>query len=453
MAQYSIGNMIALFICFLLLAIGYYRPQTIGWIFLLSAPFLASVSNLIFVNDASFPLRFNQAIFAVAIGVSCAPQNRSRLIDVLKRVGSLWLIVIFLAIEILYGFIEPNLQALKFIVMHQDVLYLAILALAFSLVRDEASLEYVYRAILFTGILIGIFAIIELSTGYNVSHHLCAINFSSCNLSGLHWAPTSLREGFYEPELPVFLGRYSGVTGDPNLTGNILGICLVCSFCSLNSLKKWKYYFFSGLLVIFVAVLFLSQVRAAIFTFFFISLAFSIFQRKVRYLMFSLFLIAVLILYFGDGAREWLFQFVESRLTFEEIFAEDQRLRGLQNAAKLFGLSYGLGVGGDIYTTSDVMLDSDDATQFILYFLVGGFILGLMNIAMLGGMFFSLIARLPRVPSGRQRAIIIFFVGGMASALISSIFYAGTVMFYILFLYATARASMLPKRFIRKSGA
>lgn len=421
--------------------------------FLLSAPFLASVGNLVFLSDESLPLRFNQMMFAVALGVASLPLNRARLWNVLTRVRPVQLMLLFLVMEICYALLNPNVPALKFIILHQYPLYFGTLLLAFSLIRGKSQLQLVNNAVLITGGLIGVLAIIELATNYNLSHHMCAINFTSCNVSSLHWAPPSLSDGYYAPISPIVMGRYAGFSGDPNLSATVLAMCLLLFYypflCNAN--EKWKQIGSLVLLVLFSYVLVLSQVRSAILAF---SIASSFIigsNRKLLSFTVVSCLVTMLFVLSTAEVQSWLVAFVENRLDFEEIFGADQRSRSLINSLSLLVGSFGIGVGSDVYSVVDNQLNSDDTSPYLTYYVTGGIALGTLHLTMLILFFLDLFNQKKLLVSALHRSILILFSGSIAVALLVNLFYAGPLMFYIVYLYACARSSVFTLKVVDRA--
>ncbi len=442
--------LIPLGVCATLFLVGYRWPSKTGWVFLIAALLLVDLSNLMVVYDNVLPLRFQQAFFAAALGVACAPSNRTRLLWAFTKEKPLIIIAIFFAMEIAYGLIHPHVILFKYYMLHQYPSYLAALILAFSLIRGERDLERFCKAIAVGALVIAVLAVLENSTGYNVSHHLCAINFSSCNVESQHWAPEALRFGRYEwaPKASL-LTRYSGFTGEPNKTAILLAMYMTVFYYPFLARDAgaahrplWGAAAFA--LMLFLAfVLLVSQVRAPIFAFGVVSVAIVLLRPSLKNWAIAGICALVVVLLLSSEARHWVSGFVSTRLSWDNLSAPDQRMRALHKSLALIGGSYGLGVGGTLWSVYDDLLDSDDITAFVLYFVVGGVPLGAAYVTFLAASFLDLARRVPGIASAKHRHLAFLLTCSLAVWLVVETFNEHAIQFYWLLLYAAGKASLL----------
>jgi hypothetical protein len=87
--------MLPIIICLIFLFLGYFQPKKMGWLFLTTAPIGAYLTNWIILDDVLFPLRFNQLIFSVAIGILLNKNIYERLTQVLPKIHGVVLISFF----------------------------------------------------------------------------------------------------------------------------------------------------------------------------------------------------------------------------------------------------------------------------------------------------------------------------------------------------------------------
>ncbi|MGE5466088.1 MAG: hypothetical protein ACM3Y9_01560 [Ignavibacteria bacterium] len=441
--------MIPLLICGALFVVGYLRPRKIGWAFLATAPFLVDLGNLVLFYHPLLPLRFHQAMFAAAAGVACSPANKARLWRAATTVRPVLLFLAFVAMEACYGAIQPDEISLRWFGLQQYPLYLATLFLTFSLIRDASDLKRFGRAIAVSAAVIGLLALIESATGYNVSHHLCAINFSSCKVNALHWAPETLGPGYYQPAPTGTLARYAGFAGEPTRTATVLAMYLLVFYYPFFAAKAGQVrrtgrdVAVFACLVPLVLALLLSQVRAAIFAFGLVTaVILGVRRRMLGFIIAGVCAGLVILLVSGD-ARDWVDAFLAKRLSFGEITEPGQRMRALQKSLALLADTFGLGVGGTLYSVGENYLDSDDLTPYIVYFVVGGAALGAMHLLLLGAMFTDLAYRVPGIRPSGQRAMVFLFACSMAAGLVAQLFTADTILFHLLLFYGAARSSLL----------
>lgn len=444
--------MIPLSVCLFLAILAYFNPNKIGWFFLGAAPFFSALGHLVLVYHPVVPLRFHQALFAIAVGVACSPQHRQRLFYAFSKSRGLMLLTLFMVAEVAYGLLDPHQTLFKWFLLYQYPLYLAAIILTVSLIRSEEDLLFFSKILIATTFLITLLAYVEIVFGYNISHHLCAINYTSCKGIGLHWAPEELvKHGIYTPRAIVSCcSRYSGFTGDPNRTAILMAMFfpfLLYPFYSQNAklIKRFDYYhlIFIGLVVVFICLL-MSQVRAAIFaTILAIMVIASIYFRFRPWVLAGIVLSMLPYVIFGQKFRNYVGGSISSRLDIADIITPDQRVRALNKSINLIVDTHGFGVGGDLYSVWGEHLDWDDLTAFIQYFVVGGFPLGFIYFALYVVILYDLYACVRLTSVERHKTILRMAFFSVVIGFITQLFNENAVLFYVLLIYSAAMASNL----------
>lgn len=444
--------MLSIMFCIGVMIIGYNIPKLSGWLLLATSPFLISLGNLIIIDDPIIPFRFSQLIFAASIGIACSASIRKRLFLLLPNLWPIVILVVFMAMEFLYWSVQPELGSFKFIFLNLYPSYIAAILLTFSMIRTVDDLNRMVSILIFTAVLISILAIVENLTYFNVSHYLCYINIEHCDIDALHWAPASLRSGEYilpSIDNPNLFKRYAGFTGQPNSTAIILAMFSIFFLARLTQSRGQGLNRYFNLLFTItvmlgcVMVLAISHTRAAIFAF---ALIFGILGLRNKKIFFLMLLFCVVFLIFfiaNDDANNWLSLFIENRLSSKDVLIDDQRSRALSNSIDSFLGSFGAGVGGDIWSFQSNYLNDDDLSAYLRYFAVGGFPLGFAYLTAMGAMVMNLSRCMRRCASKEHKVLIALFQAAILIVLVASIFNEHGLVFYIIFFYGAARASLV----------
>ena len=426
-------------------------PKFIGWFTLGSCIFLISVGNLVLVADQTLPVRVQQIIFAVAVGVFIRKICKKNIADLLKS-KTIILLLFFFTLEMIAGLRHPDATLYKFIMLHQYPSYLAVLLLSFSLINNRDDYDFFWYLFLFNIGLMSAAILIELSYGYNLSFHACALNFSTCRVQELHWAPSAIDQAYYEWSSPSsFFIRYSGFTGEPNKTAILLAMGIIPIFYKYISVKESESGSRALLLVTVttalivssqILLLLISQVRAAIGAVVLVLVVISIYERRLVKLLLLIIAIEIGFFLINTSARDYLFGFAVERLAYQEIFVPAERTIAARSAWQYFLDSPLLGYGGTIYSISERLLNHLDLSAFVLYFLSGGVFLGTAYIVIMLLFIVDLIKKLPDNNLSDHRSKILLTIGAIAFLIITQFFNENAVLFFIILLYSTAKASL-----------
>ena len=349
--------------------------------------------------------------------------------------------------EAVYGFLKPDATLYKFLFLQLYPTYIAAIIISFSIIRSTADLIWVEIILCATGIIIAILALIEIFTGFNISHYLCFLNIKNCDLLSLHWPPTSLIDGRYTL-IPrngnlFSLGRYAGFTGQPNKTSIILGMCSIFIVNKLYKSSSLDIKYTIMLIVAIVSIM-LSQTRAAIFSFALIFLAYCLLHRKswARILPFIIFMFTIFTFY--DEANNWLINdFFKNRLSSLESIVDNQRADGLKLLLSTLYSTNFLGVGGTIYSTLKNSLNSNDASTYLLYFGTGGIFLGSLYLFLIGSMIKDLFLVSKSLPLSEGNDLIPVFLLSMFMIFFSYLFNNHDLLFYVILFYSVARSPVI----------
>lgn len=435
--------MISIFICIFIFILGYIKPKTTGWTLLSLSPLLIGINNLIFYTDILFPLRWEQILFAGSIGVMFSKKYFSRIKSIILNNWPIFILVIYLLLSIVYGVIEPHITLLKWFLLQEYPSYFAIVVLCFALIRSYDDLLKFKKVILLSTLIIVVLIFIELITKFNLPNYLCFSNIQFCDESSLHFnlINSDYVFGIQEPDIR----RYAGYTGDPNLTAITLSMFMIFIIHSLYVRKNHTLEFI--FLVVCLGVLFIGQTRAAIFSFLLVISIYGIFKYKLlKYLLYI-----ILIMLFGyifiDSFSAYINTFIENRLLNGQANIDEQRLSGLIKSLEVIKESFGLGVGGTIFSVSEKYLDYDDTTGYILHFLVGGIPFLLVYISLLLSMIYDLIKSKQNINiMTEHRLLINMSILGLIVGMITQVFNENSIMFYYLLLYSAAKSSLFDKK-------
>jgi hypothetical protein len=329
--------------------------------------------------------------------------------------------------------------------------YIAAIILAFCAIQSHKDLVRFQKILSYSAVFIVLIVAIEMIFNFKISHYLCMVNINRCNVESLHWASdTLINTGEYLPsERNSSIRRYVGHTGEPNSTAIILAMYTMFLFYYLARVKRGsKEFYFKAISLIFIvinsSVLIIGQTRAAIFLFFLVIFLFSIF--KFRWLMiFISVLLILLVIYFSiDNVFNYINTFIINRLTYFDDIVDSQRLSGLMKFSTIFLESFGMGVGGTIYSVSENYLNSDDLSVYLLYFLVGGVFLGLLHLLFIASMLYDLVKVIARSKSYDHKHLVGIFLASILIATGVQIFNTNNILFYVVLLYSAAKSSSLP---------
>lgn len=437
--------MISIFLILILVVIGYGKPKTTGWILLATSPLLIGINSLIIYKDATLPIRWEQIIFAASIGIALSGQYRKRIRDVFLNVWPIFFFCIYILVSIVYGLIDPHETLFKWFMLQQYPAYFAAIILSFSMVQSYDDLLKFKKIILFSLIIIIFLILFEMITKFNISNYLCFINPEVCDFSSLHF--NYINESYVFGISDVAIRRYAGYTGDPNTTAIILAIYMVFIVHSLLVCEK-KYL--CTILILFlslcISILVIGQTRAAIFSLLLVLITYSLFKYKLlKYLIF----VCVFLFFsylFIDDLNSYVNLFIENRLANDSVGIDSQRLSGLTKSLNVIKESLGMGVGGTIFSVSEKYLNSDDATGYILHFLVGGISLGMIYLVFLMSMIYDLV----KTKQGKDiqkthKLLIEMAILALIIGMMTQVFNENSIIFYILLLYSTTRSSLFFK--------
>lgn len=439
-------SIIIIMFCFIL---GYKKPKSIGWILLSISPILVGIGNLVIYNDIILPVRWEQVMFACSLGIAFSYQYRKRLVDVLFNVWPVFLLCIFIIMEIIYGLIDPHETLFKWFMLQQYPLYFSTIVLSFSLVQSYDELLRFKKIILYSVGIIILLCLFEMMTKFNLSNYLCYMNPANCDITSLHY--NYMSESYILSISDTVIRRYAGYTGQPNLTAIILAMYSIFIIHSLFFCKK---HFFCinvlFFLLLSICVLVVGQTRAAIFGFALILITYSLFKMKLfKYLIILTFLLFLCYI-FIDSLQVYVNLFIEHRLVGTDAYSSNQRLRGMLKSLELFNESFGMGVGGTIYSIVGEYLNNDDTSAYILYFIAGGIPLGMAYLVFLISMPYDLIKIRQKTTFTSHKLLIEMAILAILIGLITQIFNQNAIVFYCILLYATAKSSLFNKKIYHK---
>ncbi|VAW82572.1 hypothetical protein MNBD_GAMMA12-1642 [hydrothermal vent metagenome] len=435
--------MISILTVLIIVALSYRFPIRIGWSILIMAPVLYSMGNLILIGDAFFPLRFQQIISAVSFGLVLSAKYRFLFFRGVRKSQPVLIFLLFLVMSILYGLTELRIGFFKLALLHDFPSYIAGLIVVFCLIKTEKELQYFQVILIISAFVIAVLALVELFYSFNIAHYLCQSNASFCDIKSQHFYSTGVGSGGETVSIGIERGeRYAGHAGQPNLTAILLAMFMVFIFVPLRSYTRtgYTYLLYIPLLVFCLMLLYLSQVRAAIFAFLIIFCIISLNNRKVLIVGVTILIASLLAFLFIQEFREWTLYFIQNRLS-GGVF-DEQRIRGLVKLSQLYVDSFPFGVGGNIGYVLDELLVSDDASAFLLYFAVS-LPLGLIYLALNFMLVYDLIVRKRFVRSKNHRWMIYLSALSILLGIITQIFNENGILFYLILIYGAARASTL----------
>lgn len=435
--------MISVFISIVICILGYMKPKTIGWILLSLSPLLIGINNLIFYKDILFPLRWEQIIFAGSLGIVFSQHYYHRIKYIILNIWPIFILIIYLLLSIIYGLVDPHITLFKWFLLQEYISYFAIVVLSFALIQSYDDLLKFKEVILWSVLIIVLLILIEIITKFNLPNYLCFLNTEFCDLNSMHFnlMNSDYIFGIQEPTIR----RYAGYTGDPNLTAITLSMFMIFIIHSLYTKKN------SILVLMFlflcICILFIGQTRAAIFSFLLVFFIYSIFRYKlVKYLFYTLSLILLSYILIDDY-NAYINSFIENRLLNGNSDIDEQRMSGLIKSLEVIKESFGLGVGGTIFSVSEKYLNDDDTTGYILHFLVGGFPFFLIYVILLISFIYDLVKFKQSVNIIPQHKLLVeMSILGLIIGMITQIFNENSIMFYYLLLYSTARSSLLVRK-------
>lgn len=106
-----------------------------------------------------------------------------------------------------------------------------------------------------------------------------------------------------------------------------------------------------------------------------------------------------------------------------------------------------MGVGGTIFSVSEKYLNSDDATGYILHFLVGGISLGMIYLVFLMSMIYDLV----KTKQGKDiqkthKLLIEMVILALSIGMMTQVFNENSIIFYYILLYSVSKSSMFYKK-------
>jgi hypothetical protein len=431
--------MVAIFICFVIFIFGYLKPRIIGWILLSLSPLLVGISNLIFYTDILFPLRWEQIIFAGSFGIAFSKHYFHRIKYIIFNIWPIFILLIYVLVSVIYGLIDPHITLFKWFFLQEYISYFAVVVLSFALIQSYDDLLKFKRILLWSVAIIVFLIFLEMITKFNLPNYLCFLNIEFCDLNSLHFnlMDNDYIFGIQEPALR----RYAGYTGDPNLTAITLSMFMIFIIHSLyiknNSILVLIFLF------VCICTLFIGQTRAAIFSFLLVLFTYSIFKYKLVKYLFYIFLLILFSYILIDSFNTYINSFIENRLLNGNSNIEEQRMPALIKALEVIKESFGLGVGGTIFSVSEKYLNDNDTTGYILHFLVGGFPFLLIYITLLISLIYDLVKFKESINIIPQHKLLVeMSILGLIIGMITQIFNENSIMFYYLLLYSTARSSL-----------
>ena len=436
-------------ICMLLVAIGFRWPKVVGWSILGGIFFFISIGNLVVLPDVVFPLRVQQIICAVAFGVALNSRSHSVLRQ-LWKIKPLIYLVIFFILEIVAGLRYPDATLYKFLMLHNYPSYLAVVILTFYLINDADDYNFFWNLLLGNVVIMAVVILVELTTGYRLATHACFDQLASCRVSEQHWV-TDLGSETYQWTSPAtFFTRYIGVTGEPNKSAILLAIGGILCVYNYSSSSKgnvshsiWNFNFVATIILgtVIFTLLLISQVRSAIGALIFVSFVLIIYMPRLLKPFLIITLLTSMIFTLQPNAQIVSVKFFKGRLIDEGVLSAGERTQAAAIALQAFAESYGMGVGGTIYSASDRILNNMDLTAFLLYFLAGGILLGGSYILMLLLLLADLTRTLKLNLSYDHSIKIILTISALVIAVLTQIFNDNGILFYIILLYSAAKAS------------
>lgn len=432
--------MITIFICFVIFIFGYLKPRIIGWILLSLSPLLVGISNLIFYTDILFPLRWEQIIFAGSFGIAFSKHYFHRIKYIIFNIWPIFILLIYVLVSVIYGLIDPHITLFKWFFLQEYISYFAVVVLSFALIQSYDDLLKFKRILLWSVAIIVFLIFLEMITKFNLANYLCFLNIEFCDLDSLHFNSMGNNYIFGIEEEAAF-SRYAGYTGDPNLTAITLSMFMIFIIHSFyiknNSILALMFLF------VCICTLLIGQTRAAIFSFLLVLFMYNIFRYKSVKYLFYIFLLILFSYILIDSFNTYMNSFIEDRLSDGNSNIDEQRMLALIKSLEVIKESFGLGVGGTIYSVSEKYLNDGDTTGYILHFLVGGFPFFLIYIILL----ISFIYDLVKFKEGanvipQHKLLVEMSILGLIIGMVTQIFNENSIMFYYLLLYSTARSSL-----------
>jgi hypothetical protein len=444
--------MLSIFICLATVISGWRYPKFVGWFFLLLAPILVGFDGLVINHDPVFPLRFNQLFFSASFGVFLAENNRARIYNIFTQLLPAKLFALFIAAEVLVFMFDPSVMSFKQMLLHKYPVLLGAFIMPAALLRTLKDQKIFCYSLFASAGFIFLMALIELCVGYNLAHHLCALNFEECNINNQHWAPLSISWGEYVLTSGMRLcERFVGYIGEPNRTAIFLAMFMVFGtfFFVEYTNERLICLAVSFILIAMGLILWRSQVRAAIFSFIFASIIPMFYKREIikYYLIIILTALGVLVIILSNDLckTDVIYRLKDTYLTLD-----GERTEGSRMALHLFINSYGLGLGGGIYDVALYHLKSNDVSSYIIYFLTGGVLLGLLHF----GSILFMIIDLFRKSIGSDKMINNTFVFLAACSIfigfLTQFFNNNELQFIIWLIYVSAAAPLTKGSRVRR---
>ncbi|MFX0141771.1 MAG: O-antigen ligase family protein [Candidatus Hodarchaeota archaeon] len=388
-------NILSIFVLLLAISLGYNFPRKTGWGILLIAPILGPATFTI-VPAGILPLTIYRFAFAATIGISLSYYKKDTSIKSIFKSNLFKIVFIFSIFIILVSFSD---RFLNLVFTFIPELFLAFI-LCFILIKDDKDLTKLVKIFVWQAAIIGIFIVLEYFSICDI-HEIFASTRVNPNLSNIDWMDqsASLRAEFF---------RAKGIDGHPVMTSYRLTFLfpLVLWYSS-----RGKLIYSIPLFSVILGLVFL-QTRAAfvgIFVaLFFLVIAIAFIKNANIYRKFSFFIKIITIMTISTLVIVMFFpKIIGLATSFTEksvlpVFsgqepAIERKLSRIPRALDFFWAKPLLGYGSPQYVYYELM-ETDDLPSPLIYLLSGGLFLGLIYLALILYMPFS-IFRLSRSKS------------------------------------------------------
>lgn len=361
---------------FLVFYISFRYPKLIGWCFVGLIPILGGIPHLLLIPH---PFLFlNPDRLGMLITIAVILFNKNKVISVLRNSNRTFLISLLLFLLILFASSLRDLP-LHGVIVNQLLYYLYPVFLSCFLISTQNDVMRLLKIYAWSSGIIGSLCILEYYTRFNLTYYILSswnpqftvehlslaegyrAGFFRVNGTELNAVFTSARLAFFFP-ITVWYASQNKIIGKLTMGVTIIGLLFlqsraaifsaICTYLIIliltGTIKNIAKNILS-ILIVFTALFFVASVTEVFEAFF---------QQ-----MFLPFLSTVRSIYDLDAQRAW----------------------SLGNAVKIIIKHPFIGYGSPSYAYYDVMLTNDTPAP-LLYMISGGVPLGLLYLAVMGGM-------------------------------------------------------------------
>ncbi len=360
----------------LFIVLGYLYPKQMGWAVIFFVPLLGA-GQFTLIPSTSLPLNVYRIAFAISLGmVLGSPGSMSSLKTALNS-KVVRVLILFL---LLYGISAMRDRFTNTIFTYIPNLAFPVIVASIC-VKTREDLDRLVKAMIFQGVLVSIFILIEYYGGFNISVLLKSTN-PNIDRAGLWIGETAegyRRSGYY---------RVSGIDGHPVYTGYRLAFLFPLLLWSVR-LKRLRGMIWVGMASLSVLLL---QTRTAIIAILFsIIFLFLLNNKRRAFPMIASFILVMLVALQIPFVKTFVSDFWYG--SFEQVTQGTsnafmaQRFYRIPYAFNRFFDSPLFGYGSKEYALYYVMPANDnDLPAPILYLLAGGLFVGATYLMFLMGM-------------------------------------------------------------------